>query len=397
MNVVVVGGGLTGMFVSYYLLKDGHSVQVVDTNPNGKTSIYNSGILAPSFAVLPPIGMRSILLRYLGVRGPVYVSPGEALKNPDWFRIGLRKGMHGFEDVVFELSSRSVELYKEFFRSEVVEVDLVPDVIGLYKDSEYAAKRAKSVNCKLLDESEVTKLGIKGISSGILFDKDLSINPAKLFSELRRRLKEMGATFSFVKTSEVETADHKVSAVRTDTGKISGDSYVLASGAWSNMLCRNMNYDPHILPARGLVMLYKTQNLRILKATVFFEDYGITMCQHNENTLRLTSFFELVGFKEKFSDSRKQWIHDTVIQHIIEREKVSPAGTEEGTGFRPCAPDQLPVVGKIPGYDNAYIATGNCRLGVTLAPVTGQIIRSMVAGKDSSEAIMQQISPSRFA
>jgi len=53
---------------------------------------------------------------------------------------------------------------------------------------------------------------------------------------------------------------------------------------------------------------------------------------------------------------------------------------EEGVGFRPCTPDQRPVIGVVPGYENAYIASGNCRLGVTLAPATASILRSMIVG-----------------
>jgi len=70
---------------------------------------------------------------------------------------------------------------------------------------------------------------------------------------------------------------------------------------------------------------------------------------------------------------------------------------DEGIGFRPCTPDQFPLVGAIPGCDNAFVASGNCRLGVTLAPATAFLIRSMIAGRDYLDELKPSLSPARFA
>lgn len=45
--------------------------------------------------------------------------------------------------------------------------------------------------------------------------------------------------------------------------------------------------------------------------------------------------------------------------------------TEEWTGMRPLCPDGLPVLDRVPGISNAYLATGHSTLGITLAAVTG--------------------------
>jgi len=100
------------------------------------------------------------------------------------------------------------------------------------------------------------------------------------------------------------------------------------------------------------------------------------------NTMRLRSglpgFFEIVGFRTGFSEARKKWLLDRFNKHVTKSDQVRIV--EEGVGFRPCTPDQRPVIGLVPGYGNAYIASGNCRLGVTLAPATASILRSMIVG-----------------
>src|SRR5208283_4754305 len=62
LRIVVIGGGVTGMFAAHYLLKDGHQVTVVDENPQSvPTSVYNAGLLMPSAGALPTIGLSTIL------------------------------------------------------------------------------------------------------------------------------------------------------------------------------------------------------------------------------------------------------------------------------------------------------------------------------------------------
>jgi len=384
------------MFTAYYLLKDGHSVIVLDTNPNGITSIYNSGILAPSAAVLPPIAMKSILMRYLGRKGPVYVSPIEILKNPGWFRMAVKRGMHGSEEIILALTLESISLYKKFFAEELVEIDIIDKCIGVYEDLEDAKKAASALSCTLLNESEIYALGIKDVAAGVWFERDISLNPAKLFLELRRRIQGMGGEFVFPKQTRLQKENEKILFVGTENQRFSADIFVVSAGAWCNDICKPIGYDSRVLPARGLVMIFDTKGFKVVGASMFLEDYGTTVGQHNENTLRMTSFFELVGFNENFSQSKKKWVYDIATSHLVHKDKISLNAMQEGVGFRPCAPDQLPVIGKMPNVQNLYIATGNCRLGVTLAPVTGDIIKSMINGEARLEKIVDQLSPARF-
>ena len=55
--------------------------------------------------------------------------------------------------------------------------------------------------------------------------------------------------------------------------------------------------------------------------------------------------------------------------------------------------DGLPIVGPLPGVDGLTVATGHGMLGLTLAPVTGQMIADQVlTGVQGPE----DLSPQRF-
>jgi glycine/D-amino acid oxidase-like deaminating enzyme len=103
----------------------------------------------------------------------------------------------------------------------------------------------------------------------------------------------------------------------------------------------------------------------------------------------------MVNFKNTYTESRKKWLYSNARKHLIRYNKLRYV--TEGVGFRPCTPDQLPVIGRIPNYENLYIATGLCRLGVTLAPGTANMIRSMINGTGIVAEKWASFDPARFA
>ena len=68
----------------------------------------------------------------------------------------------------------------------------------------------------------------------------------------------------------------------------------------------------------------------------------------------------------------------------------------EWCGLRPCTPDGLPVIGRVPGYSGAYVSTGHAMLGLTLGPVTGSLIADLVIDGSASLGI-EAFRPGRFA
>jgi D-hydroxyproline dehydrogenase subunit beta len=51
------------------------------------------------------------------------------------------------------------------------------------------------------------------------------------------------------------------------------------------------------------------------------------------------------------------------------------------TGFRPATPDNLPYIGKIPGYKNVYAAAGHEGLGITTSLATAELLAAEITGR----------------
>jgi len=130
--------------------------------------------------------------------------------------------------------------------------------------------------------------------------------------------------------------------------------------------------------------------------SAILEDYGIVVSPVREDLTIVSSFFELKGFALEWSEGRLRWLKSVLSEHVPALRDARLEGYQ--TGFRPCTPDMLPVVGELPGSKNIYLATGHCRLGVTLAHVTAELILSRLQGAkpELPVDVVEVVSPRRF-
>ena len=76
---------------------------------------------------------------------------------------------------------------------------------------------------------------------------------------------------------------------------------------------------------------------------------------------------------------------------------IGPARvTSEWCGLRPCTPDGLPVVGRLPGQTKVFAATGHAMTGLTLGPITGSLVADLVTGATPPSTEVTALAPARF-
>jgi glycine/D-amino acid oxidase-like deaminating enzyme len=64
-------------------------------------------------------------------------------------------------------------------------------------------------------------------------------------------------------------------------------------------------------------------------------------------------------------------------------------------GFRPRAPDDLPVLGSCAEVEGLFYATGHYRNGILLAPITGKVIADAIVDRTCARSL-SAFSPNRF-
>jgi len=182
LKFLVIGGGISGLFLSYYLLEAGNDVVEADASKGSvRTSAYNAGQLSsrPSFT---DIFARSDVVR---------ISASEKRRNRAWLGLARRQDPDKYEEIASALSMKSLALYERFFAKERVKVNLTRKVLDLHsvlRDEEPMPEPG----ARFLTPRELDELGYGGFEGGWLIEEK-SLHSGKLLDCLRSRISEMGA------------------------------------------------------------------------------------------------------------------------------------------------------------------------------------------------------------
>jgi D-amino-acid dehydrogenase len=112
-----------------------------------------------------------------------------------------------------------------------------------------------------------------------------------------------------------------------------------------------------------------------------------------DGRLRVAGTLEIAGTDDRVSLTRLDGVLRAAIEALpsLEGRMLLRAWR----GLRPCTPDGLPAVGRVPGVDGLVLATGHGMWGLQLAPVTGRIVADLLEGVPP-EGREQALDPGRF-
>ena len=120
---------------------------------------------------------------------------------------------------------------------------------------------------------------------------------------------------------------------------------------------------------------------------------GIYLLPRLDGTIVVGATAERVGFDKSLTASAMAWLLSTA--PVLCPSLADAAFERAWTGLRPGSPDELPIIGAAPGWENVTLATGHYRNGIMLAPITAQLIANLLLrGQDS--ALLEHVSPERF-
>jgi D-amino-acid dehydrogenase len=185
-----------------------------------------------------------------------------------------------------------------------------------------------------------------------------------------------GATV--VTGAEVLTLGPAPAGVRavTTRGSFSAGQAVLAAGAWSPFLARDLGLRLPVEPAKGY-SVDVDRPADFPELPLYLGDAHVVLTPLGDS-LRLGSTLELSGWDMRVRPGRVAYLRAGA-----ERAVGVPTGgpvRRLWRGPRPVTPDGLPVIGRIPGRDRVILATGHCMLGLSLAPATGRLVAQLASG-----------------
>lgn len=396
-RVVVVGGGVVGASCAYYLAKAGRSVTLIDASGFGSgCSHANCGYVCPSH-VLPlaaPGALRTILAVMARRNAPIRLKPSVLLRDPAWFVAFARRcneaDMLAAGGALTALLRSSRSLYEDLIRDERIECEWQTNGLLFVFRSTAAMEHHAEVDhllrerfdtpARRLDPVELSDLEPSlrpGLAGAWLYEGDAHLRPDRLMTELRRVLTGMGVEIrehrpatGFVRESG------RATAVRTADGEIPADDVVVALGAWTPLLARELGCRVPIQPGKGYSVTYRRAQGAPSLPMIFEEDrVAVTPFRSG---FRIGSMMEFAGRDASLDRKRLGLLTETSNRYL--RNPIAGEPDEEWFGWRPMTPDGVPMIGAIPALRNVLVAAGHNMLGLSTAPATGRLAAELVVG-----------------
>jgi D-amino-acid dehydrogenase len=257
---------------------------------------------------------------------------------------------------------------------------------GRKKDREEARwAQDAGLDVNVLDREGVEKITPHvpaSVQGGVYYQQDALLDPRRLMLNLRRTLQQGGGALrQGVGATGFELKNGAVEAVRTTNGRVRANDIVLAAGAWSAPLGDQLGIDVPVEPGKGYSITYEVPEGRPDVPFILTEDkISVTPLQER---MRFAGTLELAGFDQGIDRSRVRPILDTA-EEYVGRQVVGGEGNDVWVGFRPCTPDGLPIIGRVPSLDNVALATGHSLMGISLAAITGELVAEILQGEQPS-------------
>jgi glycine oxidase len=188
----------------------------------------------------------------------------------------------------------------------------------------------------------------------------------------------------------VLTRNGRATGVCTTQGEmITCNQLILASGAWAAQCSAWFNVILPISPLHGQ-LISLPQPAPQLKHIIFGEATYLTP---KGETLLVGATKEDMGFDTTVTEEGTSRLYTTATRLIpaLSESKMLAAWA----GLRPKTPDSHPIVGFLAPWENVLIAAGHNSVGIILSALTGQYVAEMITTGDTPPLI-KPFSPERF-
>lgn len=378
-DAVIVGGGIIGCSISYYLAKRGVKVVLVEKNDlaSGATTV-GQGV----------IGGGTGLVR---ASADLYRSLCDQLGRD--LRIEWRGGLDfiGPEDDL-EAATKSVQEAKR--RGQPVQL-LTPQEI---KDVEpYAADDLLGAIYNPFSGQ------VNGLRAAVAF-----ADAAVALGAIMQKHTEV---------TDITVRNGHVEGVVTDRGNVAAQLVVNAAGVWAPFVAQKVGLEIPVIPRRGHILVTESVP-RLARAATVWGEYGIyarlralgpaakdsdnvfirqgiawNMVSTGDDNYIIGTSRDFVGFDRSVKRETIEALAERTVRFFPRFREVNCIRTY--SGLREYTPDLHPIMGFADAPQGFVFATGFEGEGIMLGPIVGKLISELIVDGKTSLPI-DDYSPTRF-
>ena len=394
-RVVITGGGVIGVCCAYFLSRAGASVTLVDRDEIGRAASYgNAGTIAAGHPPLnKPSRIHQSLKLLLDPKSPLYIpvrwDPALAKWLWTFRKFSTAEHLRVSMGALAPLGHVTLALFDALVEDEGL--DCTYERGGYYEicrseagleggRRDVAMMKDHGYNPRVLSGAELQEIEpalLDGVVGGIHFPEAATCDPHRFVTEMADRAVAYGARIQTGRAVvEIESSGRSVGGVRLAVGEmLEADSVVLATGAYSHGLTEKFGLRLPVQGGKGYHRDLSSADAPTMSIPCVLAETSV-FCTPLEGFTRLAGTLEFSGLNHEIRQGRLEQLTDAARQYLNGVGDAPPHS--EWCGLRPCTPDGMPYVGPVPGQDGLFIATGHAMLGLTLGPVTGQIISEQV-------------------
>jgi len=397
-DVLIVGGGVIGLACAYYLRRQGARVAVLDRGPiGGGCSHANCGFVSPSHVLpLAEPGIIKVGLKALTrPDSPLRIRPRYDPALWAWLWQFVRRANHRdmlqSARAIAPLLVSSSALFGELIALESLQCQWTRDGLAFvykshepllaYRETDRLLAEQFDMGARLIegDALEEFEPALRpGLAGAWCFPQDAHLRPDLLIADWKKRLTEQGVAFhEHCEFKKLLAAGEVAVTAVTSRGDFTADQFVVATGAWTPLLARQLGARIPIQPGKGYSITMARPAV-CPRYPMIFPQTKVAVTPFAD-CYRLGSTMEFAGYDDAIRPARLSLIRRAAQEYL--REPFGEPVTEEWCGWRPMTPDSVPVIDRAPQLKNVWIAAGHNMLGLSMATGTGKLVAELMGGQ----------------
>jgi len=232
------------------------------------------------------------------------------------------------------------------------------------------------------------------------------VHPAAFTAAMMGAAQRLGAELRIGAVSGVvrRAAGSRVQGVEVDDGIIEANAVVIAMGPWSR-LAANWLPLPGVFAHQGHSLIFDTGSS--VSADALFLEWrdptGAVLTPEVFPRADGTTYVAISSSQDPLPVDPAEVRPDpgAIEQLQAVCERLSPALVEakvvaRQACYRPVTQDGLPLIGKVPGIEGAYVATGHSVWGVLNGPATGEALAELIVDGVAHSSDLRPFDPARL-
>ncbi|HXM00564.1 MAG TPA: glycine oxidase ThiO [Rhizomicrobium sp.] len=361
MKVVIVGAGIAGLSLGWRLAQSGASVTVLErAQPGAGATLASAGMIAPTAEHGDETSAEAKFGRASAALWPSFAAEIEQMSGR---KIGFRPegtlliAQTGDEFAQLQRRGASLPSMKSLSTADALALEpmLAPGIAGALFDP---------------DEAQVDNRAV-GLALAVAF------------------IRAGGMLQTNETAVRIDVADNRAAAAVSPFATYHADAIVLAAGAWT---ARIQGLPPKIMPP---VIPVKGEMIALepggpLPTHVIWGNEVYLVPRNGRLFVGATVARD--GFDTSLTDAAADWLRAHAVGLMPALAEWETA--EHWAGLRPGSPDDLPILGAT-ALDGLFVASGQYRNGILLAPAIAEALRSLILERRSSVDI-SAFDPRRF-